>query len=99
MSKKIKRESDLEDYLHARVVENGGEYRRTQWIGRKHAPDDLIGFPLTGRHCWIELKIPGEEPRKGQDREHDRMLSWGCDVRVAKTKQEIDQIIEELATP
>ena len=37
-------EREIEAYLHRRV-EAGGDYRRTEWIGRANGPDDRIMLP------------------------------------------------------
>jgi hypothetical protein len=87
----VVRESQVEDYLHARVKELGGTFRRLKWIGRNHAPDDLILLP--GRHLFIECKRPGETPRDGQLREAQRLRAAGFEVHVASTFQEIDAIL------
>ena|GEM_PF-283231 len=39
------RESDIEDYLVARVKMIGGEVRKVRWIGRNGAPDRLVMLP------------------------------------------------------
>lgn len=90
-------EADDEAYLWRRVKETGGEHRKAKWIGRRGAPDDLIGWP-NGRHCWVEMKC--DEQRHGlkahQAREHARMRSWGIDVRVVWNRQQVDALIEEM---
>lgn len=85
------RESTVEKYLHNRVRELGGDYRRVAWIGRRHATDDLILLP--GRHMLIECKRPGEKPRPGQDREHARLRAAGFDLHVVSSPDEIDTIL------
>lgn len=64
------RESQIEDYLVARVKELGGEVRKVQWIGRRSAPDRLVMLPEPAigwsrfvdqqRACtiWVEVKNP-----------------------------------------
>lgn len=85
------RESKVEDYLHARVKELGGEYRRVKWIGRRRATDDLILLP--GRHLLVECKRPGEKPEPGQLREHKRLRDAGFEVHVASSFEEVDAIL------
>lgn len=91
------REQQVEAYLHARVKELGGDHRRVKWIGRSHAPDDLILLP--GRHLFVECKRPGETPRDGQLREHARLRAAGFEVHVASTFEEIDTILPLKAKP
>lgn len=66
------RERDIERYLRRRVREAGGAVRKVRWIGRKHAPDDLVmlpGHPGTrylknnvparpAKTVWVEVKNP-----------------------------------------
>lgn len=85
------RENEIEKYLHDRVHDLGGEYRRVQWIGRRHAADDLILLP--GRHLLVECKRPGEKPRPGQEREHARLRAAGITVHIVSTPAEIDAIL------
>ena len=82
------KERNIEDYLHRRVKELGGEYRRLKWQGRNDAPDDLILLP--GRHILIECKKPGEVPSGAQLREHERLRSSGFEVHVAESFEDID---------
>ena len=51
-------EREIEAYLHRRVREAGGDYRRTEWIGRANGPDDRIMLP--GNCFWAECKAPGK---------------------------------------
>lgn len=39
------RERDIENELIRRVKAAGGEIRKVKWIGRKNAPDRLVGIP------------------------------------------------------
>jgi hypothetical protein len=89
-------EADDEAYLWRRVAETGGEHRKVKWIGRRGAPDDLVGWP-NGRHVYVELKCDIRYGLQGhQLREHDRMRSWGMDVRVIWGRGQIDALIEEM---
>jgi len=84
------RENAIEQYLHNRVKELGGDYRRIAWIGRNNAPDDLL--LLQGQHMLVECKRPGEKPRPGQEREHERLRAAGLQVHVVSTFEEIDAL-------
>lgn len=85
------RESAIEKYLHDRVTALGGEWRRMQWIGRRHAQDDFVMLP--GRHMFIECKRPLEKATGGQEREKARLRAAGCSVHVVSTTAEIDAIL------
>lgn len=85
------KENEIEEHLHTRVKELGGEHRRVSWIGRNNANDDFILLP--GRHLFCECKRPGKKATAGQQREHDRLRAAGCEVYVVSTKAEIDAIL------
>lgn len=87
-------ENKVESYLHIGVIEAGGETRKVEWVGRKHAPDRRVMHPK--RRCWVELKRPGAKARPGQLREHDRMRAMGEDVVVLSTLEEVDAFLETL---
>lgn len=84
-------EADIEDYLVKEVEAAGGEVRKVVWLGRRHAPDRLV--MLNGAH-FVELKRPGEKPRSGQLREHERMRKHGLKVYVLSTYYGIDCFVE-----
>ena len=82
------RESKIEDLLHQRVKDLGGEYRRATWTGRRGAPDDYV---MLHPRCsprwwnegfvgWVECKAPKKGPRPDQAREHERMRAFGIPV-------------------
>lgn len=84
-------EFEIEDYLCDMVKVLGGEVRKVQWIGRKHAPDRLVLLP--NYHCFVELKAPKQEPRKGQLREHNRLRKAGFDVYVIDSYDGVDRLL------
>lgn len=84
------RENAVEEALHKRVAELGGEWRRIKWIGRSHAPDDLVLLPR--RHILIECKRPGAVPRSGQLREHARLRAAGFEVHTISSIEQIESI-------
>lgn len=90
------RESDIEEHLHKRIKELGGDYRRVSWIGRNGANDDLILLP--GRHALLECKRPGKGATGAQAREHDRLRAAGFELYVVSTTAEIDAIFPPPAT-
>lgn len=83
-------ESQVKQYLRARVAKLGGETRFVKFIGRNHAPDVLVllaDVPPT----LVETKAPGKRPRPGQVREHDRLRKFGMRVLVCATKEDVDR--------
>lgn len=85
------RESKIEEYLHQRIKDLGGEYRRVSWIGRNNANDDLVLLP--GRHLFVECKRPKKTATEAQKREHDRLRKAGLEVHVVSTEKEVDEIL------
>lgn len=83
------KENAVRQHLHRRTKELGGEVRCVKWLGRAHAPDDLLLLP--GRHVYVESKRPGKEGRAGQLREHERMRAAGCEVLLLDTIEKIDE--------
>jgi hypothetical protein len=88
------RERDVRKALKARIESYGGEIRAVSWLGRANAPDVLAGFPTNfGRpkhHVFVEAKRPGKDATEAQAREHERMRSWDCEVKVITTIEELD---------
>ncbi len=84
-------EREIEAYLHRRVREAGGDYRRTEWIGRANGPDDRIMLP--GNCFWAECKAPGKKPSEAQLREHARMRELGETVHVLDSFEAVDKAL------
>lgn len=82
-------ERDVVAYFKRKVAALGGETRKLAYEGRNGATDQLVLLP--GRHCVVELKRPGEEPRIVQAREHERLRGAGFDVFVLSTLDEVDE--------
>jgi hypothetical protein len=93
------RESQIEEYLVAKVKELGGEVRKVQWVGRRGAPDRLVMFcrQARGYHVahtiWVELKAPGEKAKPHQLREHERMRAMGQRVEVIDSIEGVEELL------
>ncbi|MBR8070404.1 VRR-NUC domain-containing protein [Burkholderia cenocepacia] len=92
------RESDIENYLVARVKALGGEVRKVKWIGRRGAPDRIVMLPARGGcraplTVWVELKAPGVPPEAHQVREHERMRAAGQYVEVVDSFSRVDEVL------
>lgn len=74
-------ESVIEKNLIRRVGELGGITYKLSPIGRINKPDRLVMLP-NGKIIFVECKRPGEEPRPGQIREHERLRRLGYRVVV-----------------
>lgn len=75
-------------YLKRRVTEFGGRLRKISWEGRVGAPDWLV--LAWGGHFFVEVKAPGEKPRKTQLREHEVLRDAGFEVHVVDCPAAID---------
>lgn len=74
-------EAEIEDRVVYLAELEGFFVRKVAWPGRRNAPDRVFSHDRRGT-VWIEFKRPGEEPRKGQTREHERMRKAGMEVHV-----------------
>jgi len=88
-------ETAIENYLHRQVAKAGGQHRRVAWVGRRNAPDDLIAIPGLFPF-FVECKAPGETPRSGQLREHERLRRMGFKVFVVSTPEEVDKLLADV---
>lgn len=94
-------ERQVENYLIKRVKALGGEIRKVRWIGRRGAPDRLVGLPNklhNGAHrpahsFFIEVKAPGEKVAPHQQREHERMRAVGMRVEVVDSFERVDEVL------
>ena len=87
-------ERDIEKYLHKRVHEAGGEYRRLRWIGRSGAPDDAI--VLNGVHL-VECKAPSKKLSPHQAREHKRLNEQGVPTYVLDSYAMVDTFLSHIS--
>lgn len=100
---KALRERDIERRLVERVEQLGGEIRKVKWINRHGAPDRLVLLPavdtmgpagvIPAKQLWIELKATGKVAEEHQQREHDRMRSFGLQVEVVDSFERVDAIL------
>ncbi|OCG39026.1 nuclease [Gilliamella sp. Fer2-1] len=75
------RESVIEKNLVRQVEALGGITYKLSPIGRINKPDRLVMLP-GGKVIFVECKRPGEKPRSGQVREHERLRKLGFRVEV-----------------
>lgn len=88
------RESVVEKYFRQRGEEHG--YLCFKFISPSNngVPDRLvIGHGLT---FFVELKAPGKKPRVLQEKVFERMRQHGATVYVIDTKEQVDQLFEEI---
>lgn len=87
------RESRVEAALVRGVKRAGGEVRKLQWVGRRHAPDRIVFWP-DGLIHFVELKAPSKAARAGQKREHVRLERLGHAVRVFDTLEKVNGYVQ-----
>ena len=100
------RESVIEKYLVSQVKLKGGEIRKVKWIARDKAPDRFIMLPVyesSGVSFYAEIKeegghlvFPKNAHEEAQHREHERMRRCGLRVEVIGSKQQVDEILNEI---
>lgn len=87
------RESAVEKHLVERVRELGGRAYKFVSPGRRNVPDRLVLLP-GGRAFFVETKAPRKDLRSGQARERRRLEKLGFVVEVAKTREEVNAVME-----
>lgn len=89
----------LQDHLKARVRATGGVYRKVRYESRRGCPDCLVWWRWPAL-ALIEIKAEDGDYKDKysvvQRREVDRMRDAGLPVYTARTKEDIDRIVEEV---
>lgn len=87
------RETDIEQRLVQAVKAAGGWCPKCISPGTNGMPDRIILMP-GGRIAFVEVKAPGQKPRKLQIRRHVRLRHLGFRVFVLDDPDEIPGILE-----
>ena len=83
-------EKQIEQYLAKKVKNLGGvSLKLTSLIG---IPDRLVLLPGS-RGAFVELKAPGENPRKIQLKRMQQLRALGFKVYVADSYERVDEVI------
>ena len=88
-------ESRIENKLKTEIDKLGGKAYKFISPGESGVPDRLVLLP-GGKAIFVELKRPGEKPRKLQLLNHKKLRSLGFDVRVIDTINGVKDFIEEV---
>lgn len=85
-------EGKIAAHLVRRCRELALEQRKLSYEGRRGAPDRMVWG--RGRLAFIELKAPGEKPRRQQEHELRRLSTSGAVVGIASTTEEVDRLLK-----
>ena len=91
------KESDIENYLNREAKKLNAMPMKFVSPGLKGVPDRCIAF-MGGIMVFVELKAPGEKPRKQQEYRMQQLRDRGFIVKVIDDKTGVDQLIEEVRT-
>ena len=90
------REKEIEQYLVRRVKKAGGLCWKFISPGNAGVPDRIVIHPKG--IFFIELKAPGEKPRRLQIFIHEQMRRCGASVFVLDSKAQVDAWVAEHLT-
>ena len=89
------RERDIEVKLRKSVEAQGGICWKFVSPGTVGVPDRIILMPK-GTIAFVEVKAPGEVPRKIQLKRHRQLRALGFQVYVLDDRNKIDEIIHRI---
>ena len=90
-------EKKIEQALVSAVKAQGGVCWKFTSPGTAGVPDRIILMPK-GQIAFVEVKAPGEEPRKLQLSRHRLLRRLGFKVYVLDALEDIEKIISEVMT-
>lgn len=90
-------EKELEKKLIKAVKKVGGLPLKFVSPGYDGVPDRLILIAF-GKVGFVEVKAPGEEPRKLQLKRHQKLRSLGFKVYVLDDEKQIGGIIDDICS-
>lgn len=86
------KESKVEKYFKDEIKKTKGKAFKFLSPGNNGVPDRLV---LIDSKCYfVELKRPGEKPRKLQKAVHKTFKKLGFEVYVIDTKEDVDRFIK-----
>ena len=87
-------EKAIEGYLVKRVKEVCGKAYKWVSPGNAGVPDRIVVF-RSGRIIFVELKTARGKLTPLQNLKIKELLSMGCDVRIVRSKEEVDSLVKE----
>ena len=88
-------EKELEKNMKYEIKKLGGRAYKFISPGNAGVPDRLIVLPGE-RVYFVELKRPGEKPRKLQEKQIKFLQELGCSVVIISTEKELEDFINYL---
>jgi hypothetical protein len=85
----------LQDRLKQLVQKSGGQYRKVRWEGRNGCPDCFVWWQWP-HVAFIEIKADNDRVSKVQDQEIQRMRNYGVPVYIARSNEDIDEIVKQI---
>lgn len=92
------RERDIEVKLRKSVEAHGGVCWKFVSPSTAGVPDRIILMPM-GKIAFVEVKAPGESPRKLQLARHRLLRRLGFKTFVLDNPKQIGGILDEIQTP
>lgn len=89
------REREIEEKLRVESQKRGGLAMKFVSPGLVGVPDRIVILPQ-GRLGFVELKAPGEKPRKIQLRRMEQLRKLGFLVYVLDDKEKIGEILDDI---
>ncbi len=90
------REREIEEYLVRKTRELGGRAFKFVSPGCTGVPDRMVVLP-GGRIGFLELKAPGEKPRREQEYRIGELEGLGCMAGFTDSPGGVDRFLRELA--
>ncbi len=89
------RERAIEEKLRIESQKRGGLAMKFVSPGLVGVPDRIVVLPQ-GRIGFVELKAPGEKPRKIQVRRMEQLRKLGFPVYVLDDKEKIGEVLDDI---
>ncbi|MCY7142885.1 VRR-NUC domain-containing protein [Streptococcus gordonii] len=89
------REREIEEKLRIESQKRGGLAMKFASPGLVGVPDRIVALPQ-GKIGFVELKAPGEKPKKIQVRRMEQLRKLGFLVYVLDDKEKIGEILDDI---
>lgn len=89
------KESNIEEYFVKKIKAIGGQAKKFVSPGWRGVPDRIALFP-NGFIVFVELKAPGEKPRKQQMLRIMELRALGFMAEYVDTKEAVDKLMRRI---